>query len=485
MGAPKFSVVIPTYNGKEYLGEAVQSVLDQTYPDFEIIIVDDASPEEPSQVLASFTDARVQYIRHVKNKGAVAARKTGVDASRGEIIAFLDQDDLFHEQKLETHLRYFLEKPETGLTYNDRFEIQGIQKVVWGIYRPPADLRLADLVLGYPISPSDVVLKREWAFRNEIWDDSFSSRAEHVIFNGQEIVFGGRLALAGCKFGYVGRALNYRRFHPYRILKHLTERCQAELDCQQIIFSDPRCPEEVRALGNLASSKIYIMYAFAAYVQEEFELGRRFLKQSMELDPGFFIDGDSCEFLNTWLMWISAGTVAYMRSHEEILQSVFENLPAELASLLKKHDEAIAQSYLLKGFRTLVWGTREDAEDYILTAFEKGARVDDAAMSMLTDDLLNQAAELGSDASQQILGRLSDLLSKSNRRYEAKGLVGFYMLNRAFRNYYTGRFESVPGDVAEAVRRDHKYLLNRGVISILFRSLYHRPKLQGFVHQWI
>jgi len=477
MDTPKVSVVIPTYNGKEYLGEAIQSVLDQTYPHFEIIVVDDASPEDVSHIVNSFTDARVRYIQHVKNRGAVAARKTGVGASSGDIIGFLDQDDLFHKHKLETHLNYFLKNPEIGLTYNGQFEVQGSDRVLCGIYRPPTNLYLADWVRGFPVSPSDMVLKREWALKEEVWDDSFASQVEHVIFNGQEIVFGGRLALAGCKFGNVGRALNYRRYHPYRVLKYLAERCQAELACQEIIFSDPRCPEAVRALKNTASSHIYVMWAYTAYMQEEFELGRKFLKQAIGLTPGFFMDGDPSQFLSSWILWISAGTVDFVRSHEEILQSIFENLPGELQHLEKNRDWAIARSYLLKGLHTMIWGKRDDAKSFIETALEKGGIVDEPALNMLSDELLNYEAELGSTASQQVIDNLSNLLTKLNRQDKSKFLIGFYAQNRAFRNYHIGRFDSVPNDVARAVKADFKYLLNKGVLSILFRSLYSRLKV--------
>jgi glycosyltransferase involved in cell wall biosynthesis len=477
MSTPKVSVIIPTYNGKGHLGEAIQSVLDQTYSNFEIIIVDDASPEDVSWVVYSFTDPRVQYIRHTKNKGAVSARKTGVEASSGDIIAFLDQDDLFHKQKLEAHLDYFLKSPETGLTYNDRFEVQGDEKVLSGLYHPPAKLSLADWVLGFPISPSDVVLRREWAIRAEIWDDSFASQAEHVIFNGQEIVFGGRLALAGCKFGSVGRALNYRRYHPHRIQKYLAERCQSELACQEIIFSDPRCPEDVRAIKDLAHSNIYVMWAYTAYIQEEFDLGRKFLRRAMELHPEFFMEGDPCQFLNSWLFWVSAGTVDYVRNHEEILRSIFENLPMDLQFLLGKYDWAIAQSYLIKGLHTMVWGKKQDAGPYLKTAFEKNANADDTVLGMLTDELLSYEAELGSEAAKEIVDQLSALLSKLNRGAKPDFLIGFYALNRAFRNYQAGRFESVPRDIARAVQTDFKYLWNRGVLSILLRSLYSRVKV--------
>jgi glycosyltransferase involved in cell wall biosynthesis len=472
MNSLKASVVVPTYNGGEHLGEAIQSVLDQTYPNFELIIVDDASPESISHIIDSFTDVRLKYIRHDENKGAVAARKTGVRASSGDLIAFLDQDDLFHKQKLEAHLDYFLKNPEIGMTYNSRFEVQGSEKVLCGIYCPPVNLQLADWVTGFPVSPSDVVLKREWALRDEIWDDSFASQAEHVIFNGQEIVFGGRLALAGCTFGNVGRALNYRRYHPFRVLKHLEERCQAELACQGIIFSDARCPNEIRAMKDLAFSNIYVMWAYTAYIQQEFELGKKFLKCAMKLHPAFFQDSDPCQFITSWMFWISAGTVDHSRRHEEILRSVFENLPVELRHLKKDYYWADTQSFLAKGLRTLIWQGMDAAEVYLKRALEKGAYFDEIILNMVSDELLKYESEFGSAAAERILANLTQLSKKLHMVGKFERILGFYAHNRAFRNFGEGKFEKVPFDIARAVHSDFHYLLNRGVISILIRSLF-------------
>lgn len=479
MNSLKASIVIPTYNGGEHLGEAIQSVLDQTYPNFELIVVDDASPDSISHIIDSFADVRLKYIRHDKNQGAVSARKTGVHASTGDVIAFLDQDDLFHRQKLEAHLAYFHNHPEADMTYNRRFEIQGTEKTLCGIYCPPASLQLVDWVTGFPVSPSDVVLRRTWALRDEIWDDSFASQAEHVIFNGQEIVFGGRLALAGCKFGYVDQALNYRRYHPYRILRHLEERCQAELACQEIIFSDERCPEEIHAFKNLASSNIYIMWAYTAYIQQEFNLGRKFLQHAMNLCPAFFLEGDPCQFITTWIFWISAGTVDYSRKHEEILRSVFENLPAELSHLKSNYDWADAQSFLAKGLHTLIWRGTDVAEVIIKTALEKGARFDELILNMMSNELLNYEAEFGSTATENILADLTRLSKKLRMNGRSESIIGFYAHNRAFRNYYEGKFEKVPLDIARAIHSDFHYLLNRGVISIFVRSLLAWAKARG------
>lgn len=85
---PTVSVVIPTYNRAHLLGRAIKSVLDQTYQDFELIIVDDASSDNTGQVVATFADPRIHYLRHEKNRGAAAARNTGIEASRATTLPF-------------------------------------------------------------------------------------------------------------------------------------------------------------------------------------------------------------------------------------------------------------------------------------------------------------------------------------------------------------------------------------------------------------
>ena len=196
MSFPKVSIIIPAYNGATYLGEAIQSILDQSYPHFELIVVNDASPDNTDEIIQRFSDPRLKYIAHEKNQGAVAARKTGLMASSGEIIAFLDQDDLLHPDKLQTHVSFLEKHPEIGVTYNGRFELNGPTKTIRGIWQPPQNISLADTVLGFPFSPSDTVFRREWAIREDIWDDSFVHQDNEVIFNGGEYVYCGRLFFA-------------------------------------------------------------------------------------------------------------------------------------------------------------------------------------------------------------------------------------------------------------------------------------------------
>lgn len=102
--APRVSVVIPTHNREDVVLRAVQSALDQTLADIEVIVVDDGSSDSTRQKLEAFRDPRVRYLRHEQARGAPAARNTGSRAARGEWVAFLDDDDIWFPHKLERQL---------------------------------------------------------------------------------------------------------------------------------------------------------------------------------------------------------------------------------------------------------------------------------------------------------------------------------------------------------------------------------------------
>lgn len=99
------SVVIPTYNRSNLILRAINSVLNQTYSNIEVIVVDDCSSDNTREIVQSITDERVKYLCLEKNMGACAARNKGIEAARGDYIAFQDSDDEWHLNKLEVQMK--------------------------------------------------------------------------------------------------------------------------------------------------------------------------------------------------------------------------------------------------------------------------------------------------------------------------------------------------------------------------------------------
>jgi glycosyltransferase involved in cell wall biosynthesis len=115
---PQVSVIIPAYNRAKILPRAINSILSQTFQDFEIIVVDDCSKDNTDEVVRQYDDPRIRYTKHIQNKGGSAARNTGIKEARGEFIAFLDSDDEWLPNKLDKQINRFNQiNGDCGLIY--------------------------------------------------------------------------------------------------------------------------------------------------------------------------------------------------------------------------------------------------------------------------------------------------------------------------------------------------------------------------------
>jgi len=128
---PKVSVIIPTHNRAHFLRDAIFSVLNQTFQDFEIIVVDDASTDNTSEIVAAFNDERIRFLRHDINKGGSAARNTGILNSQCDYIAFLDDDDEWLPDKLRKQMEILLASPpEVGGVYTGCLDVDKASRKV-------------------------------------------------------------------------------------------------------------------------------------------------------------------------------------------------------------------------------------------------------------------------------------------------------------------------------------------------------------------
>lgn len=111
------SVIMPAYNSEAFIAEAIESVLNQTYQNLELIIVDDCSKDKTFQIIKSFSDSRIRFFKLEKNSGSGVARQFAVEKAKGNYIAFLDADDLWKPEKLEKQL-VFMKKHQLPFTFS-------------------------------------------------------------------------------------------------------------------------------------------------------------------------------------------------------------------------------------------------------------------------------------------------------------------------------------------------------------------------------
>jgi glycosyltransferase involved in cell wall biosynthesis len=109
---PAVSVILPVYNAEKYIAQSIQSIIDQTFTNFELIILDDGSIDNTRMVVASFTDSRIKLLLNEKNSGLAFTLNKGVQYARGQYIARMDGDDLAHPQRFEKQVAYLDNHPD-------------------------------------------------------------------------------------------------------------------------------------------------------------------------------------------------------------------------------------------------------------------------------------------------------------------------------------------------------------------------------------
>ena len=148
---PTVSVIMPVYNVEQFVADAICSVLDQTFSDFELLIVDDGGADASMDICELFTDPRIRIIKQ-KNRGLAGARNTGIRNARGKYIAFIDSDDLWRPTKLCAHVAHLEKQKTVGVSYAGSALIDD-DGVLIGVIQSPKlfDIRPEDVFLRNPI----------------------------------------------------------------------------------------------------------------------------------------------------------------------------------------------------------------------------------------------------------------------------------------------------------------------------------------------
>jgi len=275
---PRVSVIIPTYNRADMVGDAIRSVLDQTYADWELILVDDGSSDDTRQIVEAFADLRIRYI-YQDNKGLPGARNTGIQAARGQYIAFLDSDDLFLPHKLEWQLDALETRPELGLVAGGHIEVDEQLHVLREVqpWHGHPTLKFQDWLFACPFCPSAPLVPRGELESAGLFDETMQRIEDWDLWL--------RMAHLGCAMDWIKEPVCYYRIHGGNMVRNVRLMKEGMVTMLEKLFSQPCLPAEIMALRDRAYANVYLNAAARAYAAGAVEEGKAWLTNAVELNP--------------------------------------------------------------------------------------------------------------------------------------------------------------------------------------------------------
>ena len=182
---PILSVLMPVFNSERFVAEAIESILNQTFPDFEFLILDDASTDKSFEIVKDFEkkDSRITVFKNEKNLGVVESRNKLINLSKGKYIAWIDSDDIAIENRLEKQIKFLEEHPEIGMvgTYPIIIDENDRKTGKWFFETEPQKLKI-ELFFHSPFLSSSVMIRRTGLPQN-FYDSKFPVAEDFDLYS--------------------------------------------------------------------------------------------------------------------------------------------------------------------------------------------------------------------------------------------------------------------------------------------------------------
>ena len=356
---PRVSVIIPTYNCQTYIAEAVESVLAQTYQDFELIVIDDGSTDNTRQVLEPYLD-RIIYL-YQENQGESVARNRGIQVAQGEYIAFLDSDDLWLLHKLERQVAVMDALPEAVLVYSysyainasrERISHRGSNRVGQG--ETGLHSVFEQLVTNNFISNPGTVMVRKQILES-------MTPFDPALQWGEDWDLWLRLSLKG-PFAFVPEPLAcYRIRQPGRRLRiEASDEFvrQNEIILHKVFDSLPEDRANLRHLRPRAFAALYLRSAVWNFELGDTTLGSHYIERAVQADPGFGRDGNEFARRVAYEGFRIAGESGDIAEGVDFVNLVFEHLPPSAGKLREYRPHALSEIHMAAAFSQFERGNR-------------------------------------------------------------------------------------------------------------------------------
>lgn len=286
------TVVMPVYNGSAYVCKAIQSVLGQTYANFELIVVDDCSTDDSARAVEQLPhDDRVVFMRNARNVGVAATRNRAIAASRGEFVTFLDQDDVWLPGKLALQVAKISERPELGLLHAEyaRIDTAGhllpafveLPETRFGCADAPVEVRdvFAEIFVSNDIQPLTAMVPRRVLDEVGHFDPALSGVSDYELWL--------RIALR-YPIGHLRTIVGYWRAHPLQQSRRGYEMLMKRITALEKILA--RFPEAKARVPRAAlRRRMHSMYGYAAnenmFRRRDFALARHLFARALRYEP--------------------------------------------------------------------------------------------------------------------------------------------------------------------------------------------------------
>ena len=217
---PLVSIIIPTFNRSDMLGEALNSALNQNYKNYEIIIVDDGSNDGTSKAVKNFISPQVHYIRN-NHEGVAQARNSGIQVAKGDYILWLDDDDLLFPNTIESHMSIVKKYPQVDVVYGNLEKFKGNSGEYLGVFEPEdwydkTSQLLSKMSTGCPIPNPGTMIKRSAYEKYGEYDPSFRRAGDYEFWSrtAEELVMKKNPDIV-CRYRIHGERLSGDRFIDY------------------------------------------------------------------------------------------------------------------------------------------------------------------------------------------------------------------------------------------------------------------------------
>lgn len=273
---PLVSVIIPCYNTAKFIAETIQSVIDQTHDNLDIIIVNDGSTDNSVEVIQAFRDKRINLISQ-KNQGLSAARNTGIQNAKGVFINFLDADDVLVNNKIEKQVRFLEKNKEYGLVACNFIRTDEKGKYLYTVQDKEEDISPKDLYTKSQFPVHTALIKTEWIANNG-WFDTDLRAAEDWDYYC-------RLSLLGCKMYRMDFAGCTYRLLDSAMTGNAPRQSEMLLNVVEKTFSNELMPSTYINLKNDALKIILLQAICRCFALGYNEEGYAYLRKLKVLKP--------------------------------------------------------------------------------------------------------------------------------------------------------------------------------------------------------